>query len=411
MIPVKPEILIWARETAGLTLQEAASKINVTDSSLKKMEQGNKDPSYSILVRMAKCYQRPLVTFYLNYIPRESEYGSDFRGLSDQTTSREKSLIETLLRHAKASQQMIRATLEVEEECIPLPFVGWLTKKWELPQESDSLGQMLKQMNSDQRKAITQDAFQGIEQILGDRDIRTEYYRQRDPTSAFKLLRSNCEDSGIFIVLKKNSGGPQNKLPPNLFRAFVIADEIAPFVVINSGDSKSAQSFSLIHELIHLLLGQTGISDLEHTDSIEQFCNRIAGQWLLPSEQIERVRNNLPDDVSEINKISHISKQCNLSRLMVATRFFQERHISHNSYQRLKQSYAEEWENSQQRPITSRESSSSGGPSPYVIWRSELGNGMIQFVRRMIQSDNLSVSKAAIILSVKPSHVHKLINP
>lgn len=201
MIPVNPNILIWARETAGLTLQEAATKINVVEHSLEKIEKGEKAPSRSMLLRMAKKYRRPLLTFYLENIPIESDYGADFRGLSEQITPEDKARIAALLRYAKAGQQMIRATLELEEECVPLPFVGWLRRKWNLSTETDSLECELQKMTRAQHELFVQDALRGLNMVLGDRCTRDKYYEQSDPSSAFKLLRSSCEHSGIFVVL------------------------------------------------------------------------------------------------------------------------------------------------------------------------------------------------------------------
>lgn len=412
MIPVNPNILIWARETAGLTLQEAATKINVVEHSLEKIEKGEKAPSHSMLLRMAKKYRRPLLTFYLENIPIESDYGADFRGLSEQITPEDKALIAALLRYAKAGQQMIRATLELEEECVPLPFVGWLRRKWNLSTETDSLERELQKMTRAQHELFVQDALRGLNMVLGDRCTRDKYYEQSDPSSAFKLLRSSCEHSGIFVVLKGNLGSSHSSLSPDLFRAFVIADNIAPFMVINKGDSIPARSFSVLHEIIHLLLDQTGISDLQKVNPIEKFCNHVAGEWLLPLELIKEKQIGLQEDVSELKEIiSRVSRQRNLSHTMVAMRLYQERVISYAFFSQLEQHYAKEWEKSQQRKQETRKGKKAKGPSFYDVRRSELGNGLLQFAKRMIQSENLTVSKAAIILSVKPGQVYELLSP
>lgn len=412
MIHVNPQILIWARETAGLTLQEAATKISVAEKSLKKIEKGEKAPSHSMLLRMADKYRRPLLTFYLEDIPVESDYGADFRGLSEQIKPKDKALIAALLRYAKASQGMIRDVLESEEECTSLPFAGWLRRKWDLPKEPEIMGAQLQNMTQGQHERLVQDALDGLNMVLGDRCTRNRYYEQADSPSAFRLLRSSCEESGIFVVLKGNTGGGHNKLSSNLFRAFVIADDIAPFMVINKEDSRSAMSFSVLHEIVHLLLDQTGISDsdLQSINPIEKFCNRVAGQWLLPEALIREEQIDRRGDLSEFKEvISRVAKKRNLSHTMVATRLHQERVITRAVFRQLDQFYAKEWERFQNRKKETQRDKEAGDPSFYRVRRSELGNGLLQFVNRMIQLKNLTVSKAAIILAAKPGQVSKLL--
>lgn len=410
MIHVNPNILIWARETAGLTLKEAAKKLNVVEQSLKKIERGRKDPSHSMLLRMANKYRRPLVTFYLEDIPIESNYGVDFRGLSECSTPKDNAMINALLRYTKAGQQMIRAVLESEDESTPLPFVGWLRRKWNLPAKTELLNREFQRMAEDRRKLFIQDALHGLNMVLGDRCTHDKYSEQRDPISAFKLLRSSCEHSGIFVVVKSNLGSGHSKLSANLFRAFVIADDIAPFMVINKEDSIPARSFSVLHEIVHLLLDQTGISDFQHIDPIEKFCNKVAGEWLLPSRLIQGEEISLQADISDLKEIiSQLSQQRNVSHTMVAMRLYHERVITKESFMKLEQYYTKEWEKSRQRKRETRKDKKVGGPSFYHVRRSELGDGLLRFVKRMIQSESLTVSKAAVILSAKPWQVSKLL--
>ena len=408
MIAVNPNILIWARKTAGLTLPEAAAKIHVVEHTLKKIEKGEKEPSHAMLLRMADKYRRPLLTFYLENIPAESNYGADFRGLSEQIGTKDKALIDTLLRYAQASQQMIRATLELEEEFIPLPFVGWLRRKWNLSKETDSMKCDLQRMTQNQHNMLVEDALYGLKMVLGDRCTPDKYYEQSDPLSAFKLVRSACEHSGIFVILAGNLGNSHSSLPPKVFRAFVIADDIAPFMVINNHDARPAMSFSVLHEIIHLLLGQTGISDLQKTSPIEKFCNQVAGEWLLPSRLIRNEQVVLQEEISDLKQIiSEMSRQRNLSNTLIAMRLYQEQVISYELFSQLQGHYNQEWEKSRQKK---RERKKTGGPSFYRVKRSQLGDGLLRFIRRMIHSETLTVSKAAIILSVKPSQVYKLLD-
>ena len=85
---VNPEILRWARETAGLTLEQAAHKLAIGEARgvpglvrLAAYEAGEAAPSRPLMLRMSKQYRRPLLVFYMSSVPRTAERGEDFRTL------------------------------------------------------------------------------------------------------------------------------------------------------------------------------------------------------------------------------------------------------------------------------------------------------------------------------------------
>ena len=401
---VNPHIMVWARETAGLNIEEAATKIRLKRHKLEKIERGEDIPTPSILRRMAKEYRRPAVTFYLEDIPEESNYGTDFRVRAIEYTPKEKAHVSALLRYAKSSQQLIRATLELEEEAMVLPFVGILRRKWNLPKEASSIERKLLDMSGSEYEEFVRDALDGLDLVLGDECPRDIYYAQPNKARSFKLLRATCERSGIFVILKNDLGSHHTKMSSKLFRAFVIADDVAPLIVINQGDSDAGKSFSVLHEIVHLLLDQTGISDLEPSNPIEKFCNQVAGQWLLPSESIKAEWTGHRSIVPELKRmIFQVCEQRNLSHMMVATRLRQEDLILEEVYSQLVEDYESEWKRSQQQNQKTSTSKQSGGLGYFTTQRSRLGEGILHFADRMIRSGGLTVSKASIILGTQLS--------
>jgi len=125
MPTVNPDILKWARETAALTLEDAAAKLNIgeargvpAETRLAAYEAGEREPSRPLLVRMAKQYRRPLLTFYMSQAPRLGERGQDFRTLPPEHSTAQDALVDALIRDVRARQQMVRAALEDEEEIL-----------------------------------------------------------------------------------------------------------------------------------------------------------------------------------------------------------------------------------------------------------------------------------------------------
>ena len=128
---VNPEIIVWARETAGLTVADAATRVGFSGSrrssaadKLTAIEDGQREPTRSQLVRMSNTYRRPLLTFYLSRPPEKSDRGADFRTLSGETSAEDDALLDALLRDIRARQSMIRSILEDEDEAEALWFVG-----------------------------------------------------------------------------------------------------------------------------------------------------------------------------------------------------------------------------------------------------------------------------------------------
>lgn len=112
----------------------------------------------------------------------------------------------------------------------------------------------------------------------------------RTVNDAFHSLKQSVENAGIAVVV--NGVVDDNTHRPlriEEFRGFTLCDDIAPLVFINGKDLKTAQMFTLVHELAHLAYSQTGVSnpsdEIDSKDSaVEKFCNRVAADFLVPSK-------------------------------------------------------------------------------------------------------------------------------
>jgi transcriptional regulator with XRE-family HTH domain len=270
MPTVNPEILIWARETAGLSPGRAAAALGMKDGRrqraidrLAALEAGTSEPSRALLLKMAQKYRRPLLSFYLPSPPRRGDRGEDFRSVPDKQTDSE-SLVDALLRDVRARQAAVRDILLDDDTHERLSFIGSMNT-------GDGVAEVLASI----RRVIRIDL--------------AEYRAQASSESAFALLRDRAEAAGIFVLLIGNLGSHHTAINVEAFRGFALADNIAPFVVINDQDAPSAWSFTLLHELTHLWLGQTGVSGRRPEMEIEKFCNDVASSFLLPTSELATV--------------------------------------------------------------------------------------------------------------------------
>jgi len=111
-------------------------------------------------------------------------------------------------------------------------------------------------------------------------------------SNALLGLRRAGEDTGVVVVINGVFGNnTRQPLDPEEFRGFVLCDRHAPLIFINGADFKSAQMFTLAHELAHLWLGQDGVFNLPDLqpseDALEKLCNRVAAEVLIPSRELE----------------------------------------------------------------------------------------------------------------------------
>lgn len=391
-VSVNPEILVWARETAGLGHEGAVKKLGIRDAygvaavdRLHALEIGENKPTRAMLVKMAKQYRRPLLTFYLSAPPPKGDRGADFRTVPAGYSAVKHAHVDALVRDIRARQSMVRALLEDEDEAEPLPFVG------------------SKKMSDD-----TSVILQSLRELLG---IEVDaYYRETNPNDAFALLREKAGQQGVFVLLKGDLGSYHTEMDTDLFRGFSIADTVAPFIVINNRDSKPAWSFTLLHELTHLILGQSGIgsTNVENDNHVERLCDTVAGEFLLPERELRYLDISSRANIDSIEEqIIEFARERNISRTMVAYNAQRANLIEQRAFEILYDKFRRRWIEQRQDQREQARSQDSG-PSYYTVRRHRLGNKLVSLVRRMMDADAVSTSKAALILDVNSANVHNL---
>jgi len=391
MSQLNPEIMRWARETAGMSLEEAAAALPVGGKRqsgvevLSSYEDGTVEPTRSVLLKMAKAYRRPLLTFYLPHPPAKADRGEDFRTLPDDRRIEDAGSVDALVRDVHVRQRLVRAALEDSEEAHLLPFVGSLRMDQGVQEAAKRL-QMLTGFN--------------LQQFRGRRTVG----------EAFNYARTLVERTGIFVMLIGNLGSHHSNLSAQVFRGFALSDEVAPFIVINDQDAPSAWAFTLLHEFAHILLGLTGISGGGYEQKVERFCNDVASQVLLPASELNAWRpayGQTDDLVTEINQFATSRK---ISRTLVAYRMYLSGRVDEPTWHRLNTAFQEMWakEKSSQKE---KARASESGPNYYIVKRHRVGAALVDLVRRTLAEGTLTPTKAGKVLGVKPINVEPLLAP
>jgi Zn-dependent peptidase ImmA (M78 family)/transcriptional regulator with XRE-family HTH domain len=389
-VPVNPKILQWARESAGLTLLEAAKKLHLhqtgevtPEKKLESLENGIELPTRPLLLKMSQQYRRPLLTFYLEQPPKKGDRGEDFRRLPDEYAKTEEGLVDALVRDVTARQGIVRAALEDEDEAVQLSFVG-----------SANMDQGVNRVCEFIQSGIGFD----LEKFRGHRKV----------SDAFAYLREQVETAGIFVLVIGDLGSHHSKISLEAFRGFALADPIAPFVIINDQDSRAAWSFTLLHELTHVWLGKTGISGTVFDNSLERFCNDVASILLLPATDLDslEVTDATKFDLM-IERINSFAEDRNISRSMVAYRLFRTNRINEDVWIKLKVEFRKQWQELR-AALRKQAQEQEGGPTYYMVKRQRIGDALIELVARMMDSGTLTPTKAGKVLGVKPRNVYEM---
>lgn len=256
-VQVAPEILRWAVERSGKepeTLERRFPKLN------DWLDQ-EAAPTFKQLENFAAATYTPFGYFFLKEPPPELLPIPDFRTRRpDSLRQPSGDLLDTI--YLCQQRQAWFEEFAREEDLDPVPLVGSVSKETPIVEAARSI-----------REAISFDLEQ----------------RREDPTWTESLRRMihAVEDAGILIMVSGVVGNnPHRKLDPDEFRGFAVAHTHAPLLFVNGVDSKSAQIFTIAHELSHLALGQSALSDADASafpdEDTERWCNQVAAEFLVP---------------------------------------------------------------------------------------------------------------------------------
>jgi len=270
-------ILIWAMDRADVKAPQLAKKMHVKENLIGKWINEEATPTFSQICRLAKALYIPLGYFYLSEPPEEKLPINDFRSINNKSVGEMSPDLKSVLYDAMRKRDW---------------YSDW--RKTEGFNKLEFVGQYKVENGVD----FVADA---IEQIL---ELEPEFYKKhRNWQESLSRLAEKAENAGIIVL---QSGVVENntsrKLKVSEFRGFALVDEYAPIIFVNSADSNAARIFTLIHEIAHILLGESGIIDANYESDdlspmqMELFCNKVAAEVLVPSDDFVKDWN--PDFVT-----------------------------------------------------------------------------------------------------------------
>jgi len=375
---ITSEILRWARESANISMEESAKKAKVSPERFETWENGTDYPTIKQAKILAKAFRRPFSLFFLPEIPK------DFHPLKDYRRNDSKKLDTAsifIVRDVQEKQNWISELFEESGEDA-LPYVGKYSIK-------------------DNPEIVAKD-------ILGTLNINVENYSKNPVTEWIE----KAEAAGIFIS-RTSYLHPRLVLDRDIIQGFAIADNYAPFIFINSKNWNAPQLFTLVHELAHIWIAKSGISnevDIDYSDKpkskfhpVELFCNQVAANALMPRELVIQ----MGAETFESNKfVFQQAKELGVSSLALLVRFFKLNLISQDKYQILKDEARNEFKNflakEEERNLIQKKNK--GGPDPYLL---RLNKNSKLFTRIVMDSFNNGTITPSIASSLLNTQINK----
>jgi Zn-dependent peptidase ImmA (M78 family) len=292
-VDVSPDLLRWARERSGLEIATLEHRF----PKLEAWERREAQPTIRQLEDFAQATYTPIGFLFLQTPPVERVPIPDFRTIAGARFDRPSPDLLDTIYLCQQRQDWYRDFARTNGDP-PLAFIGSAKLTDDIPAVATKIRTTL-----------------GL-------DIDE---RRRMPTweAALRRLIEQADDIGVLVMVSGVVGSNnRRKLDPQEFRGIALSDPLAPLVFVNGADTKAAQMFTLAHELAHLWLGESGISDSQPSivpeHDAERWCNQVAAELLVPLELVRSEHDRrapLRDEAQRIARHFKVSTLVMLRRI------------------------------------------------------------------------------------------------
>jgi Zn-dependent peptidase ImmA (M78 family) len=364
-IPITPSVLTWARERAGLSLDDASQ----TFRSIAAWERGKSFPTYPQLEKLSDALKVPVAVFFFPEPPDLPSIGETFRTMGLEQFERIPSRIRLLLRKARAFQMGLE---ELNNGRNPAERLITRDLSFEPSSSVDTIARQVRE-------------YLGIP--------IEQQFSWPDDAVALENWRQALVRVGVYVF--------KDQFRRDDFSGFCLYDDEFPIIYVNNSTAKTRQIFTLFHELAHLLFHTSGIDTLEDEyisklprdeKRIEVICNRLAARLLVPEAVFERVFSGQPATEATAEELARLFK---VSREFIFRKFLDRDLISQADYERAAQRWA-----AQQKP-------GSGGDY-YRTKMAYLGPDYVRLAFTRFYQNRIDEAELADYLDTKPKNLASL---
>jgi Zn-dependent peptidase ImmA (M78 family) len=365
-LTIAPSMIEWAIKRAGMRIDEVTFKYPHVGDWLSE----KKKPTLAQLEKFSGSVHLPFGYFFLQSPPQEVFPIPFYRTHGSTIVQPGLDVLDTV-KLLQGRQEWLTEHLQNEGE-EPLPFVG----KFGLHNRANEIAQ-------DMRSSLRFDPNWAS--------------KLSNWTKAKLALTEGIENLGIVVcfngVYENNN---LRKLKVEEMRGFVLVDPYVPFLFVNNNDSKSAQIFTIAHELAHIWLGESAAFDthqlLPANDPIEQLCDQIAAEFLVPSDLFREQWN-------ESASLQSAARFFKVSELVVARRALDLGLMTKPDYFSFYNSYTKR---------DFEQKTTNGGGNFYALAKVRLGKRFLTQTAKALQEGNLLHRDAYKLTGLKGDTLRKV---
>jgi len=372
-IKINPNRLKWCCDILGISLENLSQDIAIAYPTIEKAMIGEAAFSIRQLDKIAGYFNRSLLFFLEPTEPKEEKiYSVQFRTINNQKPIHSPKLRALIERVEKQRKIYLSLCEELGEE---------IADDW-YPYHLDVGGQV---------ETITQHVRQWLG--LGE-------------TYDFEQLRECVESKGVMIVVSNGYNGKWQIDKHNPIRGFSLYYNRLPIIVIKKQRGKGAQTFTLMHELAHLLLHKESMideeSDFHSYQGKEKEANEFAGNVLVPADSLSQINIDVLQGL-RVEEYDHFlkpfkNKWC-VSGEVILIRLLRSQKISQYQY-------------NQYREFKKHETFKEGGGTRLYRFREPsnmFGQHFVNTVLDALHSKNITLAKASTYLdNLQIRDIHKL---
>jgi len=366
---IRPNILEWAIKRAGHTVHQFVEEHPNVGEWLSEV----KTPTFKQLEAFAQKVHVPFGYLFLLKPPEEYFPIPYFRTGAKQKPNPGLNVFDTVLLIQQRQQWLTEYLTENSSE--PLPFVG----KFKV---------------ADGYKAIVT-------------DIRSKLHLPEEWAvschnweKALDHLTFHIEEAGVIVsfnsIVENNT---HRAIPVDECRGFVLVNQLAPFMFINSADAKGAQLFTIVHELAHIWLGASAGFDnkrmLPADDPIEILCDQVAAEFLVPEDAFHRLWAQRPD-------IAILARHFKVSQIVIARRALDLGKLTRAKFFAFYNNYIAE--------VKRKKQNHEGGGDFYLTQRKRLSLRFTAYVNQAVRENRLLYRDAYRITGLKANTYDQFIN-
>lgn len=372
---VKPELLVWARESAHLKMDDVAAKTKFERVVLEGWEAGEGHPSISQLRKLGEIYKRPIAVFFLQEIPRGFAPQCEFRRIAGIEPGKESPELLNVLRMAAFRRE---AAKEIAQLMNDVPQK--ISYRLSIRDNQENAGINI-------RKALG---------ISWDEQVRWS-----NPHAALSSWREAIERLGVLVF-------QVSKINLNEMRGTCIPEQPFPIILLNSKDSPHGRIFTLLHEFAHILfhLGGHETSRMEgrlspEEQPLEVASNAVAAAMLLPEMEFLKTAPQYPGAISgDDDDLRKLAQKVKASPEAILRRLVTLRKTNERIYERKRDGWKTLWYFPQKASI--------GGPTIEVKTVSGNGRGFTSRVLHAYDQRLISTNALSDYLGVKPKYLPKI---